>query len=916
MSRKIGRPVVLALAWIALIVSSAPAQENKAIKVATAEGITEYKLANGARFLLFPDPSSSTVTVNMVVLVGSRHEGYGESGMAHLLEHMNFKGSKLFPNKNDIDKALQEHGATNANATTYLDRTNYFETMPAGDKNLRFGIELSADILQTSFIRKGDLDKEMTVVRSEFEQGENNPVYVLNQRMTGAAFEWHNYGKSTIGNKADIERVPIENLQAFYRKYYQPDNIVVVISGKFDEDKAISYMEKYFGSLPRPSRVLQETYTEEPAQDGERTVTLRRVGNVPFVGVMYHIPATAHPDAAALDVLTTILATKPTGRLYKALVEKKKATAVTAGIGTTHDPYLLEVFAQVADGVKAEEVRDIITDLLEKMGEGKVTDVEVARAKRKAKVDFEQQLAKSDQFAIDLCEWIGAGDWRLPFIHRDRVDKVTPKDVEEVARKYLKASNRTVGIYVPTAKPDRTPVPDVPDIAKMVKDYKGSTLLAAGEQFDPTPENLEKRTKRLTLPGGQKAALLSKKTRGEMVVGQIALHYGNEQSLLGKTTASSFIGPLMMRGTTKYTYEQLQDELDVLGATVGIGGSSGELTVSLECKRDKLVGTLNLIQEMLRNPIFPKEEMGIIKRSARQGLEKGLTDPAALARNALQRKLNPFPADSIHYVPTIAESIERLDRVTRTDVVEIYNEQLGATVGEVAFVGDFDEQETIKHVEAMLQNWKSKTKYERIPNVAKFDVPGGKEKIETPDKANANYIAGYYLAMDDSDPDYPALVLANTILGSSGFNSRIMERLRQDEGLSYGAGSRFSASSQDKVASFMLSANCNPENMDKLDKVMSEVLQKFAKDGVTEQKELDLGIQGLLQERKVARADDGVVLGALISQSYLGRTFERTIQFDKRIASMTLEQVNAGIRRHFQPQRFYTVVAGDFAKKN
>jgi zinc protease len=369
MSRKIGRPVVLALAWIVLMGSPAAAQENKATKVATAEGITEYKLANGARFLLFPDPSSSTVTVNMVVLVGSRHEGYGESGMAHLLEHMNFKGSKLFPNKNDIDKALQEHGATNANATTYLDRTNYFETMPASDKNLEFGIELSADILQTSFIRKGDLDKEMTVVRSEFEQGENNPVYVLNQRMTGVAFEWHNYGKSTIGNKADIERVPIENLQAFYRKYYQPDNIVVVISGKFKDDKAISYMEKYFGSLKRPSRVLQDTYTEEPAQDGERTVTLRRVGNVPFVGVMYHIPATAHPDAAALDVLTTILATKPTGRLYKALVEKKKATAVTSGIGTTHDPYLLEVFAQVADGVKAEEVRDLITSLLEKMGD-------------------------------------------------------------------------------------------------------------------------------------------------------------------------------------------------------------------------------------------------------------------------------------------------------------------------------------------------------------------------------------------------------------------------------------------------------------------------------------------------------------------------------------------------------------------
>jgi zinc protease len=916
MSRKIRGALTLAVAWLALAVLAGPAlaQDTKATKVATAEGITEYKLPNGVRFLLFPDHASANVTINMVVLVGSRHEGYGESGMAHLLEHMNFKGSKLFPNKNDIDKALQLHGASNANATTYLDRTNYYETMPASDKNLQFGIELSADILQTSFIRKADLDKEMTVVRSEFEQGENNPVYVLNQRMTGVAFEWHNYGKSTIGNKADIERVPIENLKAFYHKYYQPDNIVVVISGKFNEEKAIGYMEKYFGPLKKPSRVLQETYTEEPAQDGERNVTLRRVGNVPYVGLMYHVPATAHPDAAALDVLTTILSTKPTGRLYKALVEKKKATAVTAGIGITHDPYLLEVFAQVADGVKPEEVRDIISDLLEKLGDGKITEVEVARAKRKAKVEFEQSLAKSDQFAIDLCEWIGAGDWRLAFLHRDRIDKVTPKDVEDVARKYLKASNRTVGIYMPTAKPDRTPVPEVPDIAKMVKDYKGSAAIAAGEKFDPTPEHLEQRTKRLTLPSGVKAALLPKKTRGEMVVGQIALHYGNEQSLLGKTTASSFIGALMKRGTTRFNYEQIQDELDVLGATLGIGGSSGELTVSLECKRDKLAGTLNLIQEMLRNPIFPEEELSILKRSARQSLEKGLTDPQALARNALQRKLNPFPKDSIHYVPTIPESIERLDKVTRTDIVEIYNQQLGANVAEVAFVGDFDEQETLKQVEGMLKDWKSKTPYERIPSVIK-DVAGGKEKIETPDKANANYIAGYYFAMNDSDPEYPALVLANYILGSSGFNSRIMERLRQDEGLSYGAGSRFSASAQDKAASFMLSAICNPENMDKLYKVMSEVLHKYFKDGITEQKELDLGIKGLLEERKEARGNDSSVLGALISQAYLGRTFERTIEFEKRIAAMTMADINAAIRRHIQPERFYTVVAGDFAKK-
>src|SRR5580765_1468879 len=276
MNRSICRAIPLALIYFALIAPLAIAQQPTAKKVVTVEGITEYKLDNGCRFLLFPDPAASTLTVNMTVLVGSRNEGYGESGMAHLLEHMCFKGTTENPNS---DKVLQAHGTNKtANGTTYLDRTNYFETMPGTDENLEFGIKLKADILLNSYIKKEDLDKEFSVVRNEFERNENDPMTILNQRMTAAAFEWHNYGKSTIGNRSDIEKVPIENLRAFYRKYYQPDNIVVVLAGKFDEPKALALVEKYLGSIPKPTRKLDDTYTEEPPQDGERVVVLRRVG--------------------------------------------------------------------------------------------------------------------------------------------------------------------------------------------------------------------------------------------------------------------------------------------------------------------------------------------------------------------------------------------------------------------------------------------------------------------------------------------------------------------------------------------------------------------------------------------------------------------------------------------------------------
>src|SRR4029079_13936585 len=256
-SHPVRRLLVLALL---LCASQVAAQE----KITTVEGITEYRLANGCKVLLFPDPSRPTVTTALTVFVSSRHEGYGETGMAHLLEHMVFKGT---PTHQNIPKLLQQHGA-NFNGTTNVDRTNYFETMPASDDTLEFGIKLEADRLVNSYIKRDDLLSEFSVVRSEFEQGENSPTRILNQRMMAAAYEWHNYGKSTIGNRTDIERVPVNNLREFYRKFYQPDNCMVVVAGKFDEAKALILVQKYFGSIKKPTRQLPKTYTEEPPQDG------------------------------------------------------------------------------------------------------------------------------------------------------------------------------------------------------------------------------------------------------------------------------------------------------------------------------------------------------------------------------------------------------------------------------------------------------------------------------------------------------------------------------------------------------------------------------------------------------------------------------------------------------------------------
>ncbi|MXY56352.1 MAG: insulinase family protein, partial [Gammaproteobacteria bacterium] len=426
------------------------AAEASATKVASVEGITEYQLDNGLKFLLFPDQSKQQITVNITYLVGSRHEGYGETGMAHLLEHLVFKGT---PDHPDIPAELTERGAS-PNGTTWFDRTNYFETFPATDDNLEWALDLEADRMINSFISAEDLESEMTVVRNEWERGENAPGGVLQKRLMSTAFQWHNYGNSTIGARADIENVPIDRLQAFYRKYYQPDNAVLVIAGKFDPERAIELVEQEFGPIPRPERTganqLFPTYTAEPAQDGERSVTLRRVGEVQLAMAAYHVPAGSHEDFAPLDVMAYVLSTQPAGRLYKNVVETGLAAGSGAFAFQLRDPGVLLANVQVRkedDLVKATEA---MLETLHSLVDEPPTDEEVERAKSNFAANFELGFNNPNAIARQLSEWAAMGDWRLMFLHRDRLAEVTPEDVVAVARKYLKPSNRTIGYFYPT----------------------------------------------------------------------------------------------------------------------------------------------------------------------------------------------------------------------------------------------------------------------------------------------------------------------------------------------------------------------------------------------------------------------------------------------------------------------------------
>jgi zinc protease len=891
---------VLLLAFAPAGVAQSPPQSSVS-RVVEVEGVTEYRLDNGLRVLLVPDATVDTVTVHITYLVGSRHEGYGEKGMAHLLEHMLFKGSPRFP---DVKPEFTRRGAR-WNGTTAFDRTNYFETLPASEENLDWALAFEADRMVNAFVRREDLDSEMTVVRNEFERGENSPGSVLNQRMQQLAFAWHNYGNAIIGARSDIENVPIERLRGFYRTWYQPDNAVLVVGGKYDERRALELVAGHFGAVPRPARVLPQFYTEEPVQDGERSVVLRRAGDTQLVSAMYRVPSGGHPDYPAIDVLTHVLGSAPSGRLHRALVQTGKASRVWGYESARYDPGAASFGASLAKDAPLDAAREALLAELETLAARPVTAAEVERARTELLNEFEKMQLDARSLVSGLSEFSAMGDWRLFFVYRDRLRAVSVADVQRVAQTYLRPANRVLGIFVPTAQPERAQIPPREDITATVTHYRGAERSFAGEAFDPSPQAIESRVMRRTLANGMRIAMLPKKTRGATVQLSLTLHWGDEDSTRDRYTACSFASGLLMRGTTRLSRAELRDAFEKLRASVSVGAGGA----SIEVQRENLAAALDLVAQVLREPAFPATEFEEMKRASLTSIEAERSEPAAILEENLGRHLAPYPKGHWNETRTLAERLSDTASVTLEDAKSCYRDFFGASGAEIAAVGDFDPDALAQQLEALFADWKNPAPYTRIAQ-RYFERPVLEREFVTPDKANAVLRAGLSVRMRDDNPDFPAMVLGNYLLGGSS-SARVPNRIREKEGLSYSTYTWFSASAQDEAASFGASAIFAPANKARVETALREELARALAGGFTAE-EIESGKRGLLEARRLARTQDRALTARLASYLHLGRTLAWDIEFEQRIAALTPDQVRDALRRHLDAKKLSVMKAGDF----
>ncbi len=873
-------------------------------KLQSVEGIDEYRLANGLQLLLIADTSKPTTTVNLTYRVGSRHENYGETGMAHLLEHMLFKGTPKHPK---VWAEFEKRGLA-ANGTTSFDRTNYTASFSANEENLDWYLTWLADAMVNSFIARKDLDTEMTVVRNEMESGENSAERTLYKKTLAVMYDWHNYGRDTIGARSDVENVDIPRLQAFYRRYYQPDNATLIVAGNFDRTKLLATIAATFGKLARPTRQLPTFYTLDPAQDGERSVTLRRAGGVPVLFAGYHLPAAADPDFAAAELLSVVMGDTPSGRLHKRLTEKQLATSVFAFTQGLAEPGFSIFGAQLAAPQQLAEARSVLLATLESVVTEPITDDELKRARTKWLKGWDLGFTNSEAVGVALSESVAQGDWRLFFLMRDRVRTATLADVQRVAVQRLLPSNRTLGSFVPTDAAVRAPAPAKVDVQAQLGNFKPQLAQAVVEAFDASPAVIDQRTQRFEV-GGIKAAVLPKGSRGGVVQALLVLHFGDATSLFGSGDVPDALAAMLDKGTRSLTREQLQDRLDELKTELSVSSEPGRVSVGLTSRREHLPAAIALVAEMLRYPSLPADGLDEIRRQSLSSIEQQRHEPDAIASDALERLNDPYPRGDVRHARSFDELVQDVNAVTLDAVRAFHARFYGVRNAEFSAVGDMDVAAVRQALQSALGDWSAGAPFTRVARPLKA-AQTARLLLPTPDKQNAVMSVHQGVALTDDSPDYVPLMMANHLLGGGG-NSRLWKRVRDKEGLSYDVRSSLSWGSIEPNTEWQASAIFAPQNQAKVELAFREEVARALKDGFTA-RELAEGQRGLLSFRRLSRAQDSTLASALANNLYLGRSFAKSAAVDAALARLTLSEVNAALRKYLRPDTFAAAFAGDF----
>ena len=903
-------------------------------------GISEYQLtANDLNVLLLEDHSAPVLTFMVTYRVGSRNEVTGTTGATHLLEHLMFKGSRNFhPGIGQgFDTLMDSVGGIN-NATTWLDRTNYYENLPSD--HLELAVQLEADRMRNLLLREEDRQPEMTVVRNEFERDENDPASALDKEVGANAFIAHPYHHPTIGWRSDIEKVPIGKLREFYDTFYWPNNATVTVIGDFQPEVALALVQKYFGAIGRSPKPIPQIYTEEPPQSGPRRVTVKRPGEVGAVEIAYKAPRALHADHPALEVLSAILSEGKTSRLYRAMIDTNLAISANASKGFFHDDQLFNLTAMLAPGITHDQAEKALLTAVEKVKQDGVTDAEVSRAINKLLAGIAYQRDGSFAIAGQLNEHIAVGDWTFYATLLEKIKTVTAADVWRVAKAYLNEDQSTTGWFIPQAEPPATGSGAEPPAGEPKKRAPAGgphyyrepderwTATSGRRQASFDSENAPRgrvppqgNSSAETGGGSNGGALIAPKVHRRTIAGVDVLSLKTSipdvVTIRGVVNAGDVFNPrensaladlaagLLDKGTVKRDKFAVAELLEQAGATLGFGTGSHTMNFSGKCLRKDLSLVLGLLGEQLRTPRFDPEELAKLKKQLIGQHRRNMEDTDFRAAQAFARTIfteghpNRPPADEKYLADIAAATLDQ--------VKAFHAAHYGPHGARVVVVGDVDDEAIDRSIQEAFSGWSGGSPLPAAQKAPAVATPRT-EKVNMPGKTSVSLVIGQPSGLRYADPDYQPLNFATAVLGSGFFSARLLDIVRNREGLTYGIGASLAADTY-ADGSWAIRGTFAPELLDKGMASTQRELRRFHAQGLTPE-ELKTFKVTLTGSYKVALSTTGGLASTLLNAVQRGYGPAWVDEYPRKIQALTLDEANAAIKKFIDPGKMVTVLAG------
>lgn len=886
-------------------------------KVTELGGIEEFQYEpNGLTVLLMEDHSAPVLTFMVTYRVGSRNEVIGNTGSTHILEHLMFKGTETYNKRKGtaIFATLQNIGAL-MNASTWFDRTNYFENLPS-DK-LEVAVKIEADRMRNLLLLKEDLASEMTVVRNEFEQGENNPQEALDKEIWATAIQAHPYHHSTIGWRSDIENVPIEKLREFYNTFYWPDNATVTIIGDFNKTNALSLVKSYFGKISKAPNPIPVVYTTEPEQNGPRRVTVKRSGELGIVGIAHKVPEGLSQDTYPLTVLNYILGSGKSSRFYKLLIDKGMATDVSVFYFPFRDKSLFIPYVFMTPGTSHADVEKAVKDEYEKIKAEGVTKEEIERAVGQITAETAYKRDGSYSIASEINEAIAAGDWKFYVNFLDNIKKVTPEDVQQVVSKYFVEDQSTTGYFIPAKEGAASEISSAKKNAADKKVYYRNPLYfsdpTTGEDSQMAMYNalaedktsIAKNVVRKKIEGVDVVTLKTGTKDVVRIIGSLAA--GDYFAPKENAMIADLTGSMLDKGTVKSNKFQIAERLEKMGASVNFSVGAANLTFSALCLKKDVPEVISILSEELRTPAFSEEEFQKLKVQMKGNLQQMLENTNVMAAEALSRVI--FPKDHPNYSIPVTEAIEMVNKATLDQLKAFHKKYYGSKSMLIVAVGDLETEKFQNEVKNAFKGWSGGVSYPEFP---KAKITASKtEVVEMKDKASVTLMFGNATTLRKTDKEWLALQVGNYIFGGN-FSARLMMTVRDEEGLTYGIRSGLSGDTYFD-GFWTISGAFAPALLEKGKSSTLRELNKLVKDGVTAE-ELQNKKATLIGSFKVQMATTQGLAYSLLNAIQSGYDVDYLDKYPQMVDALTLDQVNGAIRKYFDPERLITVMAGSIDK--